>query len=367
VQDYAILLLSVEGYILNWNKGAEKIKGYHESEIIGKHFGIFYLTADKEGGLPARLLGEATNHGRATHEGWRIRKDGTVFWGSVVLTALHDAHNNIIAFSKVTRDLTERKLAEEKMQQYMHELEEQNRELEQFAYVASHDLQEPLRKIQTFTEILEKNFHDETIARKYLTKINSSALRMTELIKSVLHYSRLSNANFVLEDTDLEVILDNVKVDLEILISEREAEIISDPLPVIKGIPLQLHQLFANLLTNAIKFSEKSPKVIIKSCIVTAERVAEYRNTDAETEYVEIIFKDHGIGFEQKYANRIFTIFQRLHGHEAYPGTGIGLALCKKIIDNHQGHIRVESEPGKGTSFFIYLPVNKVPEEVSAS
>lgn len=363
VQDYAILLMSVEGNILNWNKGAQKIKGYHESEIIGKHFGIFYLPLDKQEGLPEKLLGLARNEGRAMHEGWRMRKDGTRFWGSVVLTALHDEQNNIIAFSKVTRDLTERKLAEERTQKYLAELEAQNRELEQFAYIASHDLQEPLRKIQTFTELMEKNMANESVAKKYLAKIHTSAIRMTELIRSVLHFSRLSNANIVLEPTDLNFILENVMIDLEVLIDESNAVINSDKLPLLNGIPLQLHQLFANLLTNAIKFSKKeiTPEITISFAVVSGEQVSKYRSSiDPDLEYAEIVFRDNGIGFEQQYAAKVFTIFQRLHNHESYPGTGIGLALCKKIVDNHKGYIRVVTELEKGAAFYIYLPLRNI-------
>jgi PAS domain S-box-containing protein len=357
VQDYAILLLSTEGFILNWNKGAERIKGYHESEIIGKHFRIFYLPDDRENRLPETLLREATETGRAMHEGWRIRKDSTIFWGSIVITALHDAENNIIGFTKVTRDLTERKMAEEQLQQYNRELEAQNKELEQFAYIASHDLQEPLRKIQTFTEILEKNITDEPTARKYLERITSSAHRMSQLVRAVLDYSRLSVSEIVLEPVDLDSVLDNVKNDLELPISERGAEIVSQKLPVVKGIPIQLHQLFLNLLSNAIKFSDRAPKIRISSRSLPSRENSQYAGLQPGMEYAEIIVEDQGIGFEQKYASRIFTIFQRLHGQKAYPGTGIGLALCKKIVDNHYGHIHVESEPGKGSRFFIYLLV----------
>jgi PAS domain S-box-containing protein len=355
VQDYAILLLSPEGIILNWNQGAERIKGYHESEIVGKHFRMFYLPDDRENKLPETLLRQATETGRAMHEGWRIRKDNTIFWGSIVITALHDANNNIIGFTKVTRDLTERKMAEEQLQQYNRELEAQNKELEQFAYIASHDLQEPLRKIQTFTEILEKNITDEPTARKYLDRINSSAQRMSQLVRAVLDYSRLSVSEIVLEPVDLNLVLENVKNDLELPISERNAEIISGKLPLVKGIPVQLHQLFLNLLSNAIKFSETYPEITIRSRTLPSKENSQYAGLQPGMDYAEIIVEDNGIGFEQKYASRIFTIFQRLHGQKAYPGTGIGLALCKKIVDNHFGHIRVESEPGKGSRFFIYL------------
>lgn len=357
VQDYAILLLSSEGIILNWNKGAQRIKGYHESEIIGKHFRIFYLPDDRENKLPETLLRQATETGRAAHEGWRIRKDNTIFWGSIVITALHDAENNIIGFTKVTRDLTERKMAEEQLQQYNRELEAQNKELEQFAYIASHDLQEPLRKIQTFTEILEKNITDEPTARKYLERINSAAQRMSQLVRAVLDYSRLSVSEIVLEPVDLNTILDNVLNDLELPISERDVKIVSAKLPVVKGIPVQLHQLFLNLLSNAIKFSDKDPRITISTRSMPPRENSQYQGLQPGIEYAEIMIEDNGIGFEQKYAARIFTIFQRLHGQKAYPGTGIGLALCKKIVDNHFGHIRVESEQGKGSRFFVYLLV----------
>jgi PAS domain S-box-containing protein len=355
VQDYAILLLSTEGYILNWNQGAERIKGYHESEVVGKHFRIFYLPDDRESKLPETLLREATETGRAMHEGWRIRKDNTIFWGSIVITALHDAKKNIIGFTKVTRDLTERKMAEEQLQQYNRELEAQNKELEQFAYIASHDLQEPLRKIQTFTEILEKNITDEPVARKYLERITSSAQRMSQLVRAVLDYSRLSVSDIVLEPVDLNTVLENVKNDLELSISEHSVEIISGKLPVVKGIPIQLHQLLLNLLSNAIKFSETDPEIKLSSRSLQPKENSQYAGLQPGMEYAEILVEDNGIGFEQKYASRIFTIFQRLHGQKAYPGTGIGLALCKKIVDNHYGNIRVESEPGKGSRFFIYL------------
>jgi PAS domain S-box-containing protein len=155
VQDYAIILLNSEGVIENWNIGAEKIKGYTAQEIVGRKFEIFYPAEDRADGLPGKLLSTARETGRAVHEGWRVRKDGSKFWGNIIITALHGKDGEIIGFSKVTRDLTERKIAEDKLAAYAAELEIQNAELEQFAYVASHDLQEPLRKIQTFSELIK--------------------------------------------------------------------------------------------------------------------------------------------------------------------------------------------------------------------
>jgi len=358
VQDYAILLLDKSGTILNWNKGAENIKGYKDYEIIGKNITTFYRPEDQERRLPQQLIQEAYETGRAMHEGYRVRKDGTVFWGSVTLTALHDEANEVIGFSKVTRDLTERKNNEDKLYRYTAELEFQNKELEQFAYIASHDLQEPLRKIQMFTDMIEKNYDNPELASRYFGKINSSAARMTELIKAVLNYSRLSQENQHFDKVDLNEILNHVLVDFELLIEEKQAEITGDDLPKISGISLQISQLFSNLIGNSLKFSENKPKIQIRSQIVNCDSIPFETNLQPETDYLELVFKDQGIGFDQQYADKIFTIFQRLHDRASYSGTGIGLALCKRIVENHSGYINVKSNPGKGTAFYIYLPID---------
>lgn len=357
VQDYAIILLDKDGTILNWNKGAEKIKGYREKEIVGQNFSVFYLEYDRENKLPQKLIHEAVTNGRAMHEGWRKRKDNSRFWGSIVITALHDEQNNVIGFTKVTRDLTERKLAEDALKQYTSELERKNLELEQFAYIASHDLQEPLRKIQTFTGALEKKLDDKETRKKYFDKINSSASRMADLIKSVLNYSRLSKISDEFTATDLNSVLENIKADYELLIDEKHAVLKNDDLPVVKGIPLQLSQLFANLISNSLKFSEAPPVITISSKILSGSEVNKEHSFNGGSEkYVELLFRDNGIGFDQLYAEKIFTIFQRLNNREAYAGTGIGLALCKRIVDNHRGYIKAKSELGKGAEFFVYLP-----------
>jgi PAS domain S-box-containing protein len=356
VQDYAIILLDRDGTILNWNRGAENIKGYNESEIVGKNFRRFYTDGDRKDKLPEKLINEAASKGRATHEGWRVRKDGTRFWGSIVITAVHNEEGQLIGFSKVTRDLTEKKLAEDKIREYLSQLELRNKELEQFAYIASHDLQEPLRKIQTFTEIITKNFDEREIAEKYFEKIKSSAQRMAELIRSVLNYSRLSGDDTTLQDVDLNVVLEDARTDFELQISEKNVAINSDKLPVIKGFPLQLHQLFSNLISNAIKFSGDKPVIRIHVNYPKKDELPASLKADPKTKYVQILFSDEGIGFEQKYAEQVFTIFQRLNKKD-YPGTGIGLALVKKIVENHKGFIHATSAPGKGTTFHVILPV----------
>ena len=356
MEDYAIILLDETGIVQNWNMGAEKIKGYHAHEIVGKNFRIFYTDESREENLPEKLLEEARIRGKALQEGWRVRKDGSRFWGSTVITALHNQEGTIIGFSKVTRDLTERKSAEEKMHAYMAELEAQNKELEQFAYVASHDLQEPLRKILTFSEIIQRNIGSEEIIERYLEKVDNSAKRMSELIKAVLSYSQLSREQ-QFTNVDLNQTLENVKTDLELLSQEKGAVIKSDPLPKVKANALQLNQLLTNLLGNALKFSEQPPVVRVSSRKITDREILNKPENLLPGFYHEITVTDNGIGFEQQYADQIFHIFQRLHGKQKYSGTGIGLAICKKIVENHKGHIAVRSQPGEGATFYVYLPV----------
>jgi len=355
VQDYAIILLDKEGAIMNWNNGAKKIKGYTEEEIIGKNFRIFYLPEDRESYLPEKLISQAVETGRAADEGWRIRKDGTTFWANIVITALHDEKSNVIGFSKVTRDLTERKIAEDTARKYLTELEKQNAELEQFAYVSSHDLQEPLRKIRTFSDLLLSQTPDGE-QKNYLIKINSSAERMSSLIRDLLDYSRITRVADEFVPVDLNVILENVKTDLEVLIAQKNAIVLNDHLPIVKGIPLQLNQLFLNLLSNSLKFNTGEPivKINIKSAPLYETIAAKL---DPKWPYLKLTFSDNGIGFEPQYADQIFTIFQRLNTRQKFSGTGIGLAMCKKILDNHNGHIFAQSIPAEGATFNIYLPV----------
>jgi PAS domain S-box-containing protein len=358
VQDYAIILLNEKGDIQNWNTGAQKIKGYNANEIIGKNFRIFYLPEDQQSGLPQKLIQEAASLGKATHEGWRVRKDGTRFWGSIVITALHNDNGDIIGYSKVTRDLTERKLSEDRAQKYLEELQNQNKELERFAYVASHDLQEPLRKIRTFIDIIQKNVNNQEMVNKFFTKINASAQRMSELIGAVLNYSRLGQELGHTEDVNLNEILNHVIDDFELILEEKNGVIIKDSLPSIKGNELQISQVFSNLIGNALKFSREKPEIRISSKLVDRSGIPSDSLNLSVGKYLEIVFKDNGIGFEPRYEKRIFSLFERLHGMHEFSGTGIGLALCKRIMENHGGYISATSEPGKGSQFYVYFPVS---------
>jgi len=357
VQDYAIILLDKDGKILNWNKGAEKIKGYRPEEIIGQSFTVFYTPEDRVKGVPFSLLKEAALTGRAEQDGWRVRKDRTKFWGSIVITALHDKQNDLMGFSKVTRDLTERKMAEETLKQYLAKLERNNEELEQFAYVASHDLKEPLRKIITFGNLLETNAKEslDEKARDYVSRMQNSASRMMSLIEDLLNFSRVNRPTEGFELIDVNQVISRVLSDLEVLIHSRNVRMEIGKLPQLEGRKSQLGQLFQNLISNSVKFNDKQDPVIsIMGSTFTEQATA--------NKFAKIEIKDNGIGFENIYNQRIFEIFQRLHGKSEYPGTGIGLAICKKIVEAHGGTISAEGSLGEGATFTMIFPIHSTLE-----
>ncbi|TWW00382.1 ATP-binding protein [Chitinophaga pinensis] len=245
---------------------------------------------------------------------------------------------------------------EKKVEARTSELLRKNSELEQFAYIASHDLQEPLRKIRTFSELLQKSLQKGNPVNNYFEKIQSSAERMTQLIKDVLDYSRLSNTEEKFVPIDLNTILQQVKGDFDLLIEQKQAVIKNSTLPVVKGIPLQLQQLFTNLIGNSLKFCENQPLITISASPLPAPEIPFYPGLQEEISYVKLEFSDNGIGFEQQFAERIFAIFQRLNERKVYSGTGIGLALCKKIVENHHGVIRASGKLNEGATFTVILP-----------
>lgn len=369
VEDYAIILLSREGVIENWNRGAEKIKGWTAEDIIGQHFRIFYTREDQQNNVPEALIEEAIKNGKSTFEGWRMRKDGSTFWAYAVITALHDDKNDIIGFSKVTRDLTERKLAEDKMKMYAEQLELKNKELERsnselssFSYVASHDLQEPLRKIQSFGNLIQARDADtlSDVSRDYFDRMVKAAVRMQHLIDSLLEFSRTATGKKTFEETDLNHLLEEVKKELADRIEEKQGRVVSADLPVCKVIVFQFRQLLFNLINNSLKYArENEPPVIEVSCHYLKAREVKDQDALPGRDYYRFSVTDNGIGFEQEYAEKIFELFQRLHGRSEYSGSGIGLAICKKIMENHHGFIRANSELGKGATFRFYLPVTK--------
>ena len=277
-------------------------------------------------------------------------------------------------------DVTEARKREADLRQFSQELEkmveertfslkeantalaQSNANLEQYATIASHDLQEPLRKIRTFSALLNRR-HSQHIAgeaKELLQKIELSAERMSILIEDVLNFSKLSDESDF-ESTDLNMILRNVIGDFDLRIAEKRAVIDAGPLPVIQAVPLQMNQLFYNLLSNALKFSKPgvAPKIRISGRPFPMEEIGQHPALKGHKAYVEITFEDNGIGFDQQFSRQVFQIFQRLHRNEQFEGTGIGLALCKKIVSNHHGDISAESEEGKGAGFRIILPLEQ--------
>lgn len=368
VQDYAILLLNSNGDIQNWNAGAEIIKGYKAEEIVGKSFKTFYTREDIQNGLPEKLLKAAEEYGRASNEGWRKRKDGTTFWASVVITALHDESGALIGFSKVTRDLTERKKYEDRILNNTvelafknQELENLNAELSSFAYIVSHDLKEPVRKMRIFADRqLEQGMSIEEI-KTYSRKILASAAHMQALMEGILLFSKISNEHLDKEELDLNDTINSVIDDLEFPIQEHKAKIIKNDLPVITGIKYQLHQLFLNLLSNAIKFAKPDvPAEISITCRLATGNSLPKQLPAGDRAYYQITVTDNGIGFEQKHHEKIFDVFKRLKQKKEASGTGIGLSIVKKIAINHNGYVTAESRPNEGAQFHIFLPVDQL-------
>lgn len=270
-------------------------------------------------------------------------------------------NNTALRFIGTILDITDDRMAKEELERLVEErtaeLKNSNTELEQYAYIASHDLQEPLRKIITFTELLKDNLHDAGAVEKYYEKINYTARRMSAFIKDVLNYSRLLQVDTLQDTVHLNNVVQDVLTDFELLIEQSHAAVTITNLPVIKGDGQQLRQLFGNLFSNSLKFCEGVPEISITATILGTSDPANPAPLSG-VPFVQIVFTDNGIGFEQQFAEQIFVAFKRLNNRQLYSGTGIGMALVKKIVERHGGTIRAVSEPGKGTSFFILLPIH---------
>ncbi|RFS17019.1 PAS domain S-box protein [Emticicia sp. C21] len=366
VQDYAIFSLNELGIVENWNKGAENIKGYTSQEIVGRNFSTFYPEQDRLGQLPEQLLELARLSGRASHEGWRVRKNGELFWANVVITAIHNDQNEVIGFSKVTHDLTDKKAAEDRIKANAQQLEDKNRELERmntelqsFAYVSSHDLQEPLRKIKTFSgRLLDKEKENLSDSGKdILNRINNAVMRMQTLIEDILAYSRTNTGERIFAKVDIREIVNEIKEDIKEVIAEKNAMIELKSSCQTEVIPYQFKQLLMNLISNSLKFSKPEVKPHIQiNCMARMGSSIDNLTVNPDKKYCQITIEDNGIGFEEEYNERIFEIFQRLHGKSEYTGTGIGLAIVKKIVENHNGFITASGVPNEGARFDVYLP-----------
>jgi PAS domain S-box-containing protein len=346
VTDYAILMLDLDGLVVSWNEGAERIKGYRAEEIIGQHFSRFYVAEDIRDGKPALELAQATEKGRSEDEGWRIRKDGSRFYANAVITALYDKRGLLRGFGKITRDITERKKYEVHLAKTAVELRRSNGLLEQFAYVASHDLQEPLRMVASYTQLLAKRYHGrlDPDADEFIAYAVDGCNRMQGLIRDLLAYAHSGVNGKPHREVSAEGALQGALANLRVAIEESGGVVNHDSLPAIVTDEMQLVQVLQNLVGNAIKY---------RSAAVPNVHISARQNADKEWIFS---VRDNGLGIAPQYFERIFILFQRLHGRQEFDGTGIGLAICKKIVEQLGGRIWVESQLGKGSTFYFSLP-----------
>lgn len=253
----------------------------------------------------------------------------------------------IKGIDKLKQEILSRRKTERELQSRTIDLERSNQELEQFAYVASHDLQEPLRKIDAFSSLLVEKYQTELSpeAADYLKRMKNAAQRMSWLIKDLLDLARVNTRVSVFNDVSLNEQMELVLPDFELSIKEKNADIVYENLPLVKADPSQIRQLLHNLISNALKYHQKglAPKITVSA-------------RDLDNGMIELTVKDNGIGFDEKDTERIFKPFQRLHSREEYPGTGIGLPICKKIVERYGGKMTVASMPGKGSVFRAELP-----------
>jgi len=340
----AIISKTLTSHITSWNKKAEEIFGYKAAEVIGKHISILFPVdrlAEEEQIIANIKKGKSI----INYETVRKRKDGSEFDVAVTISPILDEEKNILGVSKIARDITERKNAEERLQRYTQELEYKNNETQQFTYIASHDLQEPLRTITNYINLFSEDYKGkfDGNADIYIKFIHNAATRMQILVRDLLEYTRIENDN-ALEDVDCNSLVKEVIENIKLTVIETNAYIKLDNLPIIKGYRTRLVSLFQNLLSNSIKFRKKDIAPIIE--IKAEEKAAHWLFS----------ISDNGIGIEKDYYEKIFKLFQRLHPRNEYEGTGIGLAHCKKIVELSGGKIWVESKAGEGTTFYISLP-----------
>jgi PAS domain S-box-containing protein len=345
VKDYAILMLDPEGRVISWNEGAERIKGYRADEIIGQHFSRFYPAEDIKAGKIEAELKQATENGRVEDEGWRVRKDGSRFWANVVITALRDESGSLRGFGKVTRDISERKRAEQELLQRSAELEAANRELEAFSYSVSHDLRSPLRAIDGFSQALLEDHAAQLDqdGKDYFQRIRAATQRMGELIDDLLALSRVTRAEIHRERIDLSSLAEEVAADLRNSQPERDVEFRIVPGLRAEGDSRLIRVALQNLIGNSWKFTSKRPHGQIEFGLIRSNGQRAY------------FVRDNGAGFNQAYADRLFGAFQRLHGMNEFPGTGIGLATVQRIVHRHGGKVWAEGVVDQGATVYFTL------------
>jgi len=353
-----IMTINRKGIVESMNKAAAVLFGYDPKEVIGKNVNILMDEPHHSNHDQYLHNYQKTGEKKIIGKGREVmarKKNGEEFPIHLSISEVKLKSGTI--YTGILHDLTAQKAAEEKNRRYAKELERSNRELQDFAYVSSHDLQEPLRKIRAFGDRVQKKEKDNLSEKgaDYLNRMVNAAERMQKLINDLLSFSRISThaKNFV--QVNLNEVVQGVLSDLEVSIEENHAKIELSDLPTIDAEPFQMRQLFQNLIGNAIKFKKPDADPVINVYAEVKSQDA-YDPTVTGQDFVKIFIKDNGIGFDDQYKDKIFQIFQRLEGRK-YEGSGIGLSICKRIATRHGGDIEVESELNKGTTFIITLPL----------
>jgi PAS domain S-box-containing protein len=387
VKDYAIISLSREGRIENWNEGAKKIKGYQMDEIIGQHIRIFYTAEDRKAKLAEKLLARAIKYGKTSHEGLRIRKDGTTFWANVLITALHDEKGAVIGFSKITRDLTEQKRKDDEIKYANDQLRKQNEELrqmykdlqeqkqakdnaemkkqiaeqavkskQQFLANMSHEIRTPMNSIIGFTNVMLKTELNRE-QREHINAIKMSGDALLVIINDILDLAKVDAGRMAFEKIPFNI-MDSIGGTIHLMdgkIREKNLEMIrefDEAIPdMLVGDPIRLRQIILNLLSNAVKFTQKG-KITVRVAVLSQ---------DADKVRLKFTVEDTGIGIAEDKLEHIFDSFEQASRDTArlYGGTGLGLAIVKKFVELQGGTIAVSSEVGKGTSMSLVLDFGK--------
>ncbi|MDR3448918.1 MAG: response regulator [Alphaproteobacteria bacterium] len=356
LHDHSFCWIDKEGRVESWNSGAERMMGYSEKEIIGQPVSLFYTEEDRRAGKDAAALANALTTGKFTCDRWHMRKDGSQFWCNVQVDALRDNEGAIVGFIKVTHDITERREAELERNALMEKLMRSNTELERFAYVASHDMQEPVRMVMNFSRIIARDYADkfDEEGREYLQFVTESADRIHDMIDDLLDYARMGSEDTGMSLVDGDGELGHVLDNLAELIRETGAEVTHDVLPSFHGNPVQFMRLMQNLISNAIKYQPPGNKPVVR--IGVEDQGDSWRLSVA----------DNGLGVDEAFAEKIFEPFRRLHSWEQIKGTGLGLAVCRRIVENHGGRIEMKSAPGRGSTFFVILPKQHLNRQMVA-
>ncbi|HEY4650144.1 MAG TPA: PAS domain-containing sensor histidine kinase [Pontibacter sp.] len=342
VKDYAIFMLDTKGNIVTWNEGAQRIKGYTTDEIIGKHFSTFYTQEALDNEYPQFELVRAKIDGRFEDEGWRVKKDGSMIWANVIITALFNASGKHVGFAKVTRDLSERRKNEDLMLKNR-DLLRINTDLDNFIYTASHDLKAPITNLEGLIDLLREELGADQHT-DIVTRISSSVTRLKNVIDDLTDVARLQDGSAPKEPVVIQELYEEIVENLNETIRKSNATIVADLGSfTLRSYPRKnLRSILYNLISNALKYADpnRAPYISV---------VAKLLNEGT----LQLSVADNGLGLNELQRQKVFTMYKRMHTH--VEGSGLGLYIVKRILENNGDRIEVESEVGKGSTFKLFF------------